>query len=454
MPSGKPGSRMIRAAGGVAWRPGPGGEPEILLVHRKKYDDWSLPKGKTEAGETLPVTAVREVLEEGGARLALGRRLISVRYTVGGRPKRVHYWSAQVLSVDDRAVPNHEVDEVAWVPADRATERVSYAHDHGVLADFRARPAATVPLILLRHAKAVDKRGWKRPDAVRPLDDSGRADAQALASLLSCFAPRPRLISSTATRCLDTLRPLARQAGGQVHEEPSLYIHSNAAELDGTDPAAAASALVRDVIAAGEPAVVCAHRENIPFLRTAALAALAGHPGGPAVPGDDGADIPRDVAELPRDWDDPLPTGGFWVLNIAPLPPAAGPPDPVRPGERAPLGAGAPPGAGLVPPGNGGSPGQALPSPDTVQPADTARLAAAARRWWQPGWRRPDRRNALTVPASGTRPGYPARRGTTPGDTLDGPARTVRPAGGREPEPGDGPLGLLVSADRYDLSES
>src|ERR1700689_3517475 len=106
MADNKPGSKLIKAAGGVAWRPGPGGEPEILLVHRKKYDDWSLPKGKTEPGERLPVTAVRE---EGGARLALGRRLASVRYDVSGRPKRVHYWAARVVSIDNRAVPNHEV---------------------------------------------------------------------------------------------------------------------------------------------------------------------------------------------------------------------------------------------------------------------------------------------------------------------------------------------------------
>ena len=142
MPNNKPGSRLIKAAGGVAWRPGPDGEPEILLVHRKKYDDWSLPKGKTEPDEPLPVTAVREVLEEGGARLALGRRLVSVRYNVGGRPKRVHYWAARVLSVDAHAVPNSEVDEVTWLPAAGAVEQVSYAHDHGVLADFAARPAA------------------------------------------------------------------------------------------------------------------------------------------------------------------------------------------------------------------------------------------------------------------------------------------------------------------------
>src|SRR6266700_2389816 len=183
MPNNKPGSRLIKAAGGVAWRPGPDGEPEILLVHRQKYDDWSLPKGKIEPGEPLAVTAVREVLEEGGARLALGRRLISVRYNVGGRPKRVHYWAARTMSVDERAVPNSEVDEIAWVPAARAAQKVSYPHDHGVLADFAARPAGTVPLILLRHAKALPKTGWKRADADRPLDDAGRADAKTLADL-------------------------------------------------------------------------------------------------------------------------------------------------------------------------------------------------------------------------------------------------------------------------------
>jgi 8-oxo-(d)GTP phosphatase len=317
MPDQISGSRLIKAAGAVAWRPGPDGEPEILLVHRRRYDDWSLPKGKTEPGEFLPVTAAREVLEEGGARLALGRRLVSVRYKVDGRPKRVHYWAARALSVDARAVPNAEVDEVTWLPAARAVGKVSYRHDHGVLADFAARPPGTFPLILLRHAKALAKATWTDDDAVRPLADSGRADAKALTDLLACFAPRPRLISSTAVRCLETLRPLAQLTGEPVREERALYIHDRSYKTGAAVPATEITTLIGEVIASGEPTVLCAHRENIPVLREAVLAALAARSA---------------AGDLPRDWDGSLPTSGFWVLNVAPPPPAAAPSPEAGPG--------------------------------------------------------------------------------------------------------------------------
>src|ERR1700685_2652425 len=251
MANNKPESRLIKAAGAVAWRPGPDGRPEILLVHRRKYDDWSLPKGKVEPGEALPVTAVREVLEEGGAHLALGPRLASVRYNVGGRPKRVHYWSAAVASLDDRAVPNDEVDQIEWVDAARAVDRVSYRHDHGVLADFARLPAQTVPVILLRHAKAVGKSSWKRADDRRPLDDAGRADAKALAELLACFGPRARLITSPAVRCVETLRPFAELSGAELREEPSLYIHTQSSRTDPADSTPSMAALMAQAVAAG-----------------------------------------------------------------------------------------------------------------------------------------------------------------------------------------------------------
>jgi 8-oxo-(d)GTP phosphatase len=412
MPNNKPGSRLIKAAGGVAWRPGPDGEPEILLVHRMKYDDWSLPKGKTEPDEPLPVTAVREVLEEGGARLALGRRLASVRYNVGGRPKRVHYWAARVLSVDERAVPNSEVDEIAWVPAAGAVDRVSYPHDHGVLADFAARPAQTVPLILLRHSKAVAKSGWKRADSSRPLDDSGRSDAKALADLLACFAASPRLISSTAVRCAETLGPLAALTGEQVRLERSLYIHNQSSRTDAADSGTEIAALVREAIAAGEPTVICAHRENLPVLQEAALTALAGHSAGES--GSEPADANADV---PKEWDDPLPTSGFWVLNVAPLPSAEAPAGPAE-----------------APPPTGG-PMAAAPS--------------ASRPWWR-------RLLGGIVPARPPSAG-PVPAGGQPGaDDRDGEGGQAAAGGDAAGSGGEtaGPVGVLVSADRYDLSES
>ena len=297
--------KVILAAGAVAWRPGQdGGEPEVLLVHRKKYDDWSLPKGKTEPGEPLPLTAVREVLEEGGARLVLGRRLTSVRYQVSGRPKRVHWWAARVSGVDDAAVPNSEVDEVAWTARPEARERASYDHDVQVLDDFAGRPAGTVPLILLRHATAVPRSKWKGDDSERSLDGSGRAEAKLLAPLLAAFAPRARVISSAAVRCLDSVRPYAELTGAQVQAEQALQVRSS-----GTDPAASA-ALIAESIGAGEPAVVCAHRENMSLLQAAAIGALG----------------PPDGVPLPADWGEDLPTGGFWVLHVTP--PPAPPPSP------------------------------------------------------------------------------------------------------------------------------
>ena len=134
-----------------------------------------------------------------------------------------------------------------------------------------------MPLILLRHAKALPKSGWKRADADRPLDDSGRADAKTLADLLTCFAPRARLISSTAARCTETLRPLAQLTGERVREVPALYIHDKSSGTGSADSGQDIDSLIRAAIAAGEPTVVCAHRENLPDLRAAALAALTGH---------------------------------------------------------------------------------------------------------------------------------------------------------------------------------
>ena len=280
---------LIRAAGAVAWRPGPDGD-EVLLVHRAKYDDWSLPKGKQEPDEPLPVTAAREVLEESGVTIALGRHLAPVRYKVNGNPKQVDYWAADVIAVDEAAVPNNEVDEIAWLPIADALTRVSYNQDLAVLSDFAGEPLDTVPLILLRHAKALPRSDWKRADDDRPLDKAGAADAVTLASLLSCFAPRAAVVTSPTVRCVDTIRPYAARADVPIQAPDAL----RAASVAGPGPAAAQ---VFSLIAARGPAIVCAHRENLPGLLEAAVGFL------------DGKSVPDKIAK-------PLPKGAFLVLHM------------------------------------------------------------------------------------------------------------------------------------------
>jgi 8-oxo-dGTP diphosphatase len=129
------GGDVVRAAGGLVVRAGPGGDSEVALVHRPKYDDWSFPKGKLDPGETDEQAAIREVEEETGLRARLDRELPSVRYRdANGRPKVVRYWVMTPLEGDFR--PNREVDELRWVPIDRAGALLTYDHDRALLASI------------------------------------------------------------------------------------------------------------------------------------------------------------------------------------------------------------------------------------------------------------------------------------------------------------------------------
>ena len=126
---------IVRAGGGVVVRPGDRGT-EILLVHRPRYDDWSFPKGKRDGDETDEDTARREVLEETGMAVVLGRELGEASYTDNrGRPKIVRYW---LMTVDpDESgpgfTPNHEVDALRWCSIGEAARLLTYAHDRALL---------------------------------------------------------------------------------------------------------------------------------------------------------------------------------------------------------------------------------------------------------------------------------------------------------------------------------
>jgi len=270
---------LIRAAGAVIWRPG-GGDPELAVVHRPRYDDWSYPKGKQKRGEHLMLTALREVSEETGLDIVLGRPLSPSTYQTAAGTKAVSYWVASCTRSEGLA-PNDEVDEVAWLPVNAAQERLSYKRDVALAEEFRSAPAETTPLILLRHAEAGAKvdRGDDRSaaaDLARTLDERGSADALILSDLLACYGPC-RVISSAAERCLATVRPYAQAAGVQVEVEPALTI------TPGSRPPSAGAAtrgpeLLGQLAASGVATIICAHRENLPVLIAGAYGALGASP--------------------------------------------------------------------------------------------------------------------------------------------------------------------------------
>src|SRR5260370_13519249 len=196
----------IRAAGAVLWGPAGRGRG-VALVQRRRYDDWSFPKGKRERGEHVLLTAVREVAEETGVQVILGRPLPAALYERDGRPKRVDYWAGRPAVGGWASFrPSDEVDELAWLPVRSARGRLSYPHDAAMLDEFAARPADTAPFVLLRHASAGAKDAWPGDDRDRPLDAPRAAESECLARLLACFRSG-RVLPSPPHRSVPPLRP-------------------------------------------------------------------------------------------------------------------------------------------------------------------------------------------------------------------------------------------------------
>lgn len=221
-PNGMSGStNAIFAAGAVLWRPSESGsaDPLVAVVHRPRYDDWSLPKGKVDPGETQPVTAVREVEEETGYACELGRRLAAVSYPVGERTKRVLYWSAEALGGEFAA--NSEVDELEWLPVKQAMKRLQYPDDRKILRSFTKVPADTSTVLIVRHGTAGRKSRYKGDDRKRPLDKHGRAQAESLVGQLLAFGATT-VYSAPRVRCQQTVGPLAEELGVEVTDEPTL----------------------------------------------------------------------------------------------------------------------------------------------------------------------------------------------------------------------------------------
>jgi 8-oxo-dGTP diphosphatase len=255
---------IIRAAGGVVWRPtetasGDAGV-EVAVVHRPRYDDWSLPKGKLAPGEPEVEGAVREVLEETGYRVRIGRPLGETRYIkdVAGvhRLKVVHWWAMRAET--GTFTTNDEIDDLRWLSLEGAAALVTRDSDRVVLERFAHGPMPTRTVLLVRHGSAGSASTWTGDDQERPLDDQGWAQADGLARLLARF-DIAEIVSADVARCTQTVAPLAEALELAVRADPVL---SEVAYPGREDEAVA---LVRS-IGGGRDGVACSQGAVIPDL--------------------------------------------------------------------------------------------------------------------------------------------------------------------------------------------
>lgn len=249
---------VVIAAGAVVLRKRNGGE--VLLVHRPKYDDWSWPKGKQDAGEHVAATAVREVVEETGVEITLGRPLPPQLYKVGsGRTKYVHYWVGRVVGDEDVSgyPANDEIDQVAWLGFDKARRMLTYADDVALLDEAVGRRKRTQALVVLRHARARKRTSWSGPDSERPLTDVGRLQAHSLVPFLSAYGVS-RVVSSDSLRCLRTVTPYARDHVLPVEAVPGIN--------EGDSTPASVARTVADLLGRRESSVICSHRPVLPLI--------------------------------------------------------------------------------------------------------------------------------------------------------------------------------------------
>jgi 8-oxo-dGTP pyrophosphatase MutT (NUDIX family)/phosphohistidine phosphatase SixA len=252
--------RLIRAAGCIVWRQG-SQEPEVVLVHRPRLDDWSFPKGKLELHEPSIAGAVREVDEETGLSVRVGPRLPDQHYMVnGGTPKVVHYWAAEPPKGADLSAyePNQEIDEVRWVQMSKARKRLTYPHDADLLDVFAMSPYDSRPLVLVRHAHARSRKAWRTDDCERPLKAEGTRQAEHLVPLLGAYGVS-RVISSDAERCVDTVRPYVDARG-------DVKLTLDSALSEGGADRAGIRRRVRKALASDRRIAICSHRPVLPLI--------------------------------------------------------------------------------------------------------------------------------------------------------------------------------------------
>jgi len=248
---------VIRAAGAVLWRYSANKKIEIALVHRPRYDDWSLPKGKVEEKESHIACAYREVLEETGYASIFGPQIGQAMYKVPEGKKVVRYWSAQAIGEPVGTIDKNEIDEILWLEVKEARKKLTLDDDRAIVDFFIEFGVQTTPLVLLRHAKALKRDDWDGEDSDRPLDNLGQLQAKRL---LPQFYPYSisEIHSSDAYRCMQTVEDLTRAL------DLNTIIGLDLSEDMYSKDKEAARDYVSTLMQEGNRAVICSHNPILP----------------------------------------------------------------------------------------------------------------------------------------------------------------------------------------------
>ena len=256
----------VYAAGAVCWRMSKG-EIELAIVFRTKHKDWTFPKGKVDPGELLPETAVREVEEEAGIRIRLGRKLAVIDYELdSGETKEVHYWVSKVKDsaiAKSKFTPNDEIKKVEWFTAKKAMKQLTYDHDRELLAKtlefYDQGELETRGLVILRHTSATPRASWAGEEAKRPLLPEGRQQAKRLVGLLDAYGPK-RLVTSPWTRCQQTVAPYSKKT------KRTLIERSQLTELANERGPRKTKNVIEDTFGQTKNALICSHRPALPTI--------------------------------------------------------------------------------------------------------------------------------------------------------------------------------------------
>lgn len=255
------GKKVTEAAGAVVLRRPDGRQPQLLLVHRPRYSDWSLPKGKLHPDEYLAATAVRETEEESAVRVRLAHPVDRIQYAIPTGTKRVAYWLGEVIEQHPFHA-NDEVDKRTWLSVPSALARMTYADERELVQQAVALPQTT-PLLIVRHGKAMDRKNWSGKDQLRQLSSRGRKQSKHLVPLLGAYGVQD-LASSTSIRCVNTLAPYAKSVRLDVKGWATL------SEEQARDSPGSVRKLMKRLIAetagSGVPRAICGHRPVLPLM--------------------------------------------------------------------------------------------------------------------------------------------------------------------------------------------